>query len=76
MDWKYVLLYIAIYIAILESETTGQQESTEQIVTAKPCFQNKLNKDNFLNSSNWEFQRLQYSTLYIFRREPIIYKEL
>lgn len=65
-----------IYRAILESETTDQQESIEQIVTTDSCFQNKLSKDNFLNSPNWEFQCLRYSILYIFRREPIIHKEL
>lgn len=78
MDWKYILLYTAalIYITTLESETTDQQENIEQIVTTDSCFQNKSSKDNFLNSPNWEFQCLRYSILYIFRREPIIPKEL
>lgn len=68
--------WLLISIAIAESETAAQQESTTQkIVTTDSCFQKKWSKENFLTSPTWTFQCLPYSILCIYRREPIIHKE-
>lgn len=72
------MLYIDwfIYIVSQEPETTGQQESTEQIVAAKSYLQDQFGKGCFLNLPKCEFQCLQYSVPCIFRGDAIIHNEL
>lgn len=65
-----------IYIVSQEPETTGQQESTEQIVAAKSHLQDWFGKGCFLNLPKCEFKCLQYSVPCIFRGDAIIHNEL